>query len=148
MISSDEVIQAITALQGTRRLVRMASTMVFSRIFKRCLLQQRFIGNEVLVGGKPPPSFLQGLTIPLRKKSDFADAMDYRPIALFQTGYKVYAKVIASRVQRVLRTPIGESQQGFVHGRQMCKIVMMMLAQLTTANAELEIPAASSRAIL
>ena len=106
------------------------------------------IGNELLAGGKPRPSFLQALMLPLRRKGDSADAMDYRPIALLQTGYKVYAKVIASRVQRVLGTPIGESQQGFVHGRQMRKTVMMMLAQLATAKAEPELTASGSRAIL
>ena len=68
------------------------------------------IGNELLAGGKPPPSFLQKLIIPLRRKGDSADAMNYRPIARLQTGYKVYAKVIASRVQRVLGTPVGKSQ--------------------------------------
>ncbi|CAI5719351.1 unnamed protein product [Peronospora destructor] len=106
------------------------------------------IGNELLAGGKPPKSFLQGWIIPLRKKGDSNDAMDYRPIALLQTGYKVYTKIIATRAQRVLVTPIGESQQGFVHGRQMRKTVMMMLALLATAKDELELAAARSRAIL
>ena len=60
--------------------------------------------------------FLQGMILALRKKGDLSDTMDYRPIALLQTGYKVYAKVISSRIQRLLGTPIGESQQGFGHG--------------------------------
>ena len=36
------------------------------------------------------------------KKGEFDDAMDYRPIALLQTSYKVFAKVLATRLQRSL----------------------------------------------
>ena len=32
------------------------------------------IGNELLARGKLPPSFLQGLILPLQKKGDSADA--------------------------------------------------------------------------
>ena len=62
--------------------------------------------------------------------------MDYRPIALLQTGYKIFAKVIATRVQGFLGTTIGVAQQGFIHGRQMLKAVMMMMAVLDTARHE------------
>ena len=44
------------------------------------------IGNELLQNRAPPKSFLEGLIIPLQKKGDSIDAMDYRTIALLQTG--------------------------------------------------------------
>ena len=106
------------------------------------------VGNELLNGGRPPKSFLEGLIIPLRKKEDSNDAMDYRPIALLQTGYKIFTKVMATRVQRVLGTLIGTSQQGFVHGRQMLKIVMMMMAVLDTAEDEPGLEDLRNRVIL
>ena len=56
------------------------------------------IGNELLQGSLPPASFLEGLSISLRKQGDSDDAMDYRKIALLQTGYKIFTKVIAKRV--------------------------------------------------
>ena len=71
------------------------------------------IGNELLQGSTPPASFLEGLIIPLRKKGDSKDAMDYRPIALLQTGYKVVAKLLSHRVQQVIGVPIQDTQQGF-----------------------------------
>ena len=43
---------------------------------------------------------------------------------------------------------IGDSQQGFVHGRQMSKLVMMMLAQLATATFDETLAAENSRVIL
>ena len=71
------------------------------------------IGNDILQGRMPSASFLEELIIPLRKKGDSKDAMDYRTIALLQSGYKVVAKVLSHRVQNVSGVPI---QQGFVHG--------------------------------
>ncbi|OWY93840.1 RNA-dependent DNA polymerase [Phytophthora megakarya] len=88
------------------------------------------IANELIQGGEPPKSLLQGMIIPLKTKGDSQDAMDYRSIALLQTGYKVFAKVIATRVLEDTGGTIGDSQQGFVHGWQMLKPVMMMLAIL------------------
>ena len=74
--------------------------------------------------------------------------MDYRPIALLQSGYKVVAKVLSHRVQQVLGIPIQDTQQGFVHGRQMSKTVMMMMAHLLTATDDPDREPDDSRAIL
>ena len=106
------------------------------------------ISNQILEGADPPPSFLEALIIPLRKKGDSIDAMDYRPISLLQTSYKIFAKVLATRLQRVLPQLIGQSQQGFVHGRQMMKLVMMILAQIATARHDETRAALHSQAIL
>jgi hypothetical protein len=67
---------------------------------------------------------------------------------LLQTGYKVFMKVIATRAQLVMGVPIGDSQQGFVHGRQLMKTVMMMLSVLATAEPKPELAAALSQVIL
>ena len=74
--------------------------------------------------------------------------MDYRPIALLQSGYKVVAKVLSHRVQKVLGVPIQDTQQGFVHGRHMSKTVMMMMAHLLSAAHEPDREPTDSRAIL
>ncbi|OWZ11839.1 Reverse transcriptase precursor [Phytophthora megakarya] len=94
------------------------------------------VGNAILNGERPPQTFLEGLIIPLRKKGDSTSAMDYRPITLLQTSYKIVAKVLATRLQGFLGRLIGDSQQGFVHGRNMNKTVTMMLAHLKNAVAE------------
>uniref|UniRef100_A0AAV1V103 Reverse transcriptase domain-containing protein n=1 Tax=Peronospora matthiolae TaxID=2874970 RepID=A0AAV1V103_9STRA len=74
--------------------------------------------------------------------------MDYRPIALLQTGYTVFSKFFAKRIQRFLGTLIGDSQQGCVHGRQMHKTVMMMMGVLHSASAQPAVPVENSAAIL
>ncbi|GMF48220.1 unnamed protein product [Phytophthora fragariaefolia] len=83
--------------------------------------------NNTLKGEPPPKSFLEGTVIPLRKKGDSADAMDYRPIMLLQTSCKIFMKVIAPRLQSFLGKLIGDTQQGFVRKRQMQKTIQMML---------------------
>ena len=74
--------------------------------------------NQILDGADLPPSFLTALIIPLQKKGDSDDAMDYRPIFLQQTSYKGFAKVLAQRVQVSLPQIIGDSQQGFVQANE------------------------------
>ena len=60
--------------------------------------------------------------------------MDYRPIALLQSCYKVVAKVLSHRVHKAVEVPIQDTQQGFVHGRQMSKTVIIMAHQLSAAH--------------
>ncbi|OWY91534.1 Reverse transcriptase precursor [Phytophthora megakarya] len=82
------------------------------------------IANELLKGVQPPSSFLDDLIIPLQKK------------------------IMATRMQAILGGAIGELQQGFVHGRNMLKTVMMVVAILRTAQREPETSVGESRAIV
>jgi hypothetical protein len=147
-ITEEEVIEAIAALNSKAAGADGLNNDFFKDAQSLLVPAMVAIGNEILKGSEPPLSFLERIIIPLRKKGDSTDAMDFRPISLLQTGYKVYTKVVATRTQRVLGKPIGDSQQGFVHGRQMMKTVMMMLAILATANDEPELAAQLSRVIL
>ena len=148
-ININEVIEAIDALNRHKAAGTDGLNNDFFKDTQSVLASAMVaIGNEILRGGHPPQSFLNGLIIPLRKQGDSEDAMDYRPIALLQTSYKIFAKVIATRVQRVLGKVIGDSQQGFVHGRQMQKTVLMMMAILNTGAAKPEVAAMHSEAIL
>lgn len=74
--------------------------------------------------------------------------MIYRPIALLQSGYKVVAKVLYRHVHKVLEVPIQDTRQGFVHGRQTSKTVMMMMAHLSTATHASDREPTDIRAIL
>ena len=61
---------------------------------------------------------------------------------------KVVAKVLCHRFQKVLGVPIQDTQQVFVHGSQMSKIVMIMIAHLILATHEPDREPTDSRAIL
>ena len=75
-----------------------------------------------------PAGFLDGAISVLHKKGDRADPSNYRPITLLNTDYRLLAKVLASRLQRVLPMVIDPAQLAFVRGRQMGEAVLLMQA--------------------
>ncbi|OWZ21907.1 hypothetical protein PHMEG_0003458 [Phytophthora megakarya] len=64
-----------------------------------------------------PKSFLEAVVVPLKTKEDSTNAMDYRPISLLNTAYKILGNIYAERIHRYLPRVISEAQQGFVRGR-------------------------------
>lgn len=48
--------------------------------------------NGILHGEAMPATFGASLIVPLRKKGDSTNAMDYRPISLLNSSYKILAK--------------------------------------------------------
>ncbi|KAF1325866.1 Rxlr effector protein, partial [Globisporangium splendens] len=95
------------------------------------VLVQEF--NNIQRGAPMPRSFGQGIVIPLRKKGDSPNPLDYRPITLLTTTYKLFAKVLATRLQDILLWIIGEAQQGFVRDRLMENAILIMQAALDKA---------------
>ncbi|KAF1314487.1 Rxlr effector protein, partial [Globisporangium splendens] len=95
------------------------------------VLMQEF--NNIQRGAPMPRSFGQGIVIPLRKKGDSPNPLDYRPITLLTTTYKLFAKVLATRLQDILLWIIGEAQQGFVRDRLMENAILIMQAALDKA---------------
>ena len=74
--------------------------------------------------------------------------MNYQPVALLQTSYKVFTLVLATRLHHSLPRAISLSQQGFVPGYKMSKSVMIINAQLTNAAVQHDVSAEKSRRIL
>ncbi|KAF1326704.1 Short chain dehydrogenase, partial [Globisporangium splendens] len=89
--------------------------------------------NNIQRGAPMPRSFGQGIVIPLRKKGDSPNPLDYRPITLLTTTYKLFAKVLATRLQDILLWIVGEEQQGFVRDRLMENAILIMQAALDKA---------------
>eukprot|EP00268_Persea_americana_P004181 TRINITY_DN11318_c0_g1_i2.p1 TRINITY_DN11318_c0_g1~~TRINITY_DN11318_c0_g1_i2.p1 ORF type:complete len:108 (+),score=7.43 TRINITY_DN11318_c0_g1_i2:273-596(+) len=61
----------------------------------------------------------------IAKKSGPENIQDLRPISLIGSIYKILAKVLASRLQKVLPTLMSYSQGAFVHGRQISDGVLI-----------------------
>ena len=144
-----DVLQAISALSRHKSAGPDGLNNVFYKDTSALFVPAPVVvSNEILHGKHMPPSFLKALVIQFRNREDSADALDYRLISLLQTSYKTFAKVLATRLQRLVPLLFGDSQQGIVRGRQMLKLVTMMLIHLSSSRDEADLFACFSRVIL
>ncbi len=56
------------------------------------------------------------ISLLLKKGKDPLDCSSYRPISLIPCDLKIYAKVFASRMEKVIHSLIKEDQTGFIMG--------------------------------
>lgn len=132
-ITTEEVIETINQLPRDKSGGSSRLSHDFYKDFKEelaeCLVEvYRAIQNGALV----PESFLDVIIVPLRKKGDSPIAMDYRPISLLNTAYKILGRVYANRIHLFLPRLINTGQQGFVRSRLMTRSITMVQALLRT----------------
>ncbi|TFY52956.1 hypothetical protein EVJ58_g9721 [Rhodofomes roseus] len=74
--------------------------------------------------------FAEGWMCPIYKKKDRREISNYRPITLLNADYKVYTRIMASRIGRWANTIIHPDQAGFIPGRritdqtQTCRVMV------------------------
>lgn len=69
-----------------------------------------------------PPSFLKAQTVFIPKSEDETElgrVPGYRPIALYNVDYRMFAKVLTKRLQNVMKDFVGEHQTYGIQGRLM-----------------------------
>ena len=66
---------------------------------------------------RTPPGFLDGVISVLHKKGDRSKPINYRPITLLNTDYRLLAKLLADRLAPLLPQLIDPEQTGFIRGR-------------------------------
>ncbi|KAF5318883.1 hypothetical protein D9758_019008 [Tetrapyrgos nigripes] len=75
--------------------------------------------------------FADGWMCPLYKKNDKCEIANYRPITLLNTDYKIFTKVLATKLGKVASSLLHPNQAGFVPGRQISdqtKLIRMVMA--------------------
>jgi len=76
--------------------------------------------------GQVPTGFTDGLITILYKAGDRTDPANYRPITLLCTDYRLYAKVLALRLNPCLADVIDQEQTAFVPGRRIGENVLAL----------------------
>lgn len=104
--------------------------------------------NDILNKQQMPKAFREAKIITIPKGGDEEDAMNYRPIALLQTPYKIFTRIIAERLRGVLAQLVRESQHGFLPDRQLEDAVNTVQALLTKRYKTRKEPAAESPILL
>ena len=70
----------------------------------------RRVLNSFLTGRRMPAKFKAGLITLVPKQEPFNDIDNFRPISLLNTDYKIFTKIITSRLNPILEGIIHESQ--------------------------------------
>ncbi|XP_063818782.1 uncharacterized protein LOC135056932 [Pseudophryne corroboree] len=79
----------------------------------------RVLFNAVLHGAPFPSTMLEARVIVIHKEGrDPRNCANYRPISLLNLDIKIYAKILATRLNGVLSELIHYDQVGFIPGRQ------------------------------
>lgn len=89
--------------------------------------------NAIFALNKVPKQMLDGLIVPLYKQDgDLSEAVNYRPITLLDTDYRILAKVLSNRLLPFLCKLISPSQTAFIPGRKIGEniITLKLLAKL------------------
>lgn len=76
--------------------------------------------------GDMPPGFHEGLISIIYKQGERTDPSNYRPITLLNTDYRLYAKVLALRLNPCLPHIIDREQTAFVPGRLIGENIMTL----------------------
>ncbi len=75
------------------------------------------------------------ISLLLKKGKDPLDCSSYRPISLIPCDVKIYAKVFASRMEKVIHSLIKEDQTGFIKGRNASDNMRRLLHILDFADS-------------
>ena len=70
--------------------------------------------REALRREQLPSSFLEGDIALMYKKKERDDPRNYRPLTMLNVDYKIYTRILANRMKKVVHQFVSESQKGFV----------------------------------
>ena len=100
--------------------------------------------NDVWSGTSPPPlSWSRSIITTLYKGGSLLmdQVSSRRPISLLDTDYKIFAKIIAARLQLILQKLILHSQNGLVKGRSIfANILALQQAIKNIENGNFSFP--------
>ena len=89
-----------------------------------------------LESGILPRSFKRAVITLLPKKGDLADISNWRPVSLLNTDYKIYTKLLASRLKNCIDHVVGRDQSYCVPGRSIYDNINLIRDIIFYANVE------------
>jgi hypothetical protein len=84
--------------------------------------------NACMAAGHTPVSFLEAYIFSIGKGGDGSNPLNYRPIALLNTDYKIFTRILAWRVRKFVDKLVNTRQYGFVPGRNIHEVIDLLEA--------------------
>uniref|UniRef100_A0A8C5R0F1 Reverse transcriptase domain-containing protein n=1 Tax=Leptobrachium leishanense TaxID=445787 RepID=A0A8C5R0F1_9ANUR len=119
-IKEEEVAAALKSFKSGKAPGPDGYTCLYYKTFLNIFLTPLTIMYNSLMEGKPLTADMQSSTLALIPKpgKDPLDPLNYRPIALLNIDYKIFTKILSTRLNPFLPTLIHADQVGFVPHRQ------------------------------
>lgn len=73
-----------------------------------------------------PENWKKVVIIPIHKKGDKTECENYRGISLLNSVYKIFSKVLLSRINPYIEENLGEYQCGFKKGRSTIEQIIVI----------------------
>ncbi|CAI7825955.1 unnamed protein product [Closterium sp. NIES-53] len=90
--------------------------------------------KDFMVTGNLPEVANEAITVLLYKQGDETDVRNYRPITLLTSTCKILAKMVASRMKKVLSQVISGEQYGFLPGKRLTDTVSLVADLIDTTK--------------
>lgn len=126
-ITEEEVLKSIVDLKNGKAPGPDGLTAKFFNIFKEELTKRLAnLMNNILTSKQIQDSWQYTyITLIPKESSDLTSPRNYRPVSLFNTNYKIYAKILVERIKKVLNEHISEAQ--FLPGHQLKDNIWMLM---------------------
>jgi len=84
--------------------------------------------NDCMNKGNTPASFLEAYIFSISKGGDHLNPLNYRSIALLNTDYKIFTRILAWRLRKFVDRLVNRRQYGFVPGRTIHEVIDLLEA--------------------
>ena len=120
-ITIEEIQEAISKMQCSKAPGPDGYTSEFFKAFTELISPLLLdVFNESLESGHLPPTLYQAcISVLLKKDKDPLNPGSYRPLSLLNVDVKILAKILATRLEKVLPTVVHSDQTGFIKNRHL-----------------------------
>jgi hypothetical protein len=84
--------------------------------------------NDCMNKRNTPASFLEAYIFSIGKGGDHSNPLNYRPITLLNSDYKIFTRILAWRLRKFVDRLVNRRQYGFVPGRTIHEVIDLLEA--------------------
>ena len=134
-ITTDEIRKAILNFENNKSPGNDGLTEEFYKTFSEIFVNDlQELYREISEVGRMPDSMRQAVITCIYKKGDIEDITNWRPISLLNYDYKIFTKILATKMQSSLNDIIGTEQTAAIKGRTIIENLQLNRDIISYAN--------------